>query len=82
MDILERDDIRETEEGHIVLRGDSELGVGDMVLDKGSKDVILTLANDLENEAWPPMQAAKDDLIYEFQVLMGTIVLSFYYRPA
>lgn len=82
MDEIDRSDIKLNEQGDYVLAGDSDLGIGHMILDKDSRDVILTLTNDLENEMWPPMQAAKDDVIYEFQVLMGTIVLSMLLRLA
>ena len=42
-----------------------------VVLSKDAKDSLLNLFDSAGDETWPPMQAAKEDLVYEFKVLLG-----------
>lgn len=64
----------ELDDGQLFLRGDSKRGEVDIILDQSSKEVMVSLNSTRNEEVWPALQAAKEDLIYEFQVLMGTIV--------
>lgn len=71
-----------TSEGHYLLKGDGKEGGADLLLDQDSKEVMIGLDNALKEEVWPALQAAKEDLTYEFQVLMGTIVGDCDSRPS
>jgi len=45
-----------------------------VVLSKDAKDSVLGLFGAAAEESWPPLQAAKEDLVYEFKVLLGRMI--------
>ena len=63
-----------TDQGDIEIHSSDPSDQSRIVLSKDSSDSYLNFHSGSKEEFWPPMQSAKEDLIYEFKILMGRML--------